>query len=28
VNFPLSFDEVVLTIFTAPAGVDILPLGS
>jgi len=26
VNFPLSFDEVVVTIFTAPAGIDTLPL--
>jgi len=26
VNLPLSFDEVVVTIFTAPAGVDTLPL--
>jgi putative spermidine/putrescine transport system permease protein len=26
VNFPLSFNEVVLTIFTAPAGVDTLLL--
>lgn len=25
-NFPLRFDEVVVTIFTAPAGVDTLPL--
>ena len=25
-NFPLSFHEVVVTIFTAPAGVDTLPL--
>ena len=25
-NFPLSFDEVVVTIFTAPPGEDTLPL--
>ena len=25
-NFQLRFDEVVVTIFTAPAGVDTLPL--